>query len=174
MCPAFVVSKIEIQKHKDAGLRVYAMPFANNQTGFTGFLVGCWSLRGIVTLASGFPVNVVQSGDTWNADALWPRPNYVEGQTCSLDNPSPNLWFKTAAFSRSITYGTAPRNAIVGPGTYTFDLSASKSFRIYGENHRLLFRAEMFNAVNTPQFGNPGATLGTGTFGRVTSTAGDN
>jgi hypothetical protein len=37
-----------------------------------------------------------------------------------------------------------------------------------------MFRAEMFNAFNTPQFANPAATLGNSTFGRVTSTAGDN
>jgi len=28
----------------------------------------------------------------------------------------------------------------------------------------------MFNAFNTPQFGNPGSALGTGEFGQVTST----
>jgi len=42
------------------------------------------------------------------------------------------------------------------------------------EAHALLFRAEMFNTFNTPQLGNPGGTLGTGTFGRVTGTAADN
>ena len=44
----------------------------------------------------------------------------------------------------------------------------------YREGHVLVFRAELFNAFNTPQFGNPGASLGTGTFGRITSTAADN
>lgn len=39
------------------------------------------------------------------------------------------------------------------------------------ESHRLMFRSEFFNAFNTPQFANPGASLGTGTFGRATSTA---
>ena len=42
------------------------------------------------------------------------------------------------------------------------------------EGHELLFRTEFFNAFNTPQFGQPGGTLGTGTFGRVTSTRIDN
>jgi hypothetical protein len=44
----------------------------------------------------------------------------------------------------------------------------------YAEAHKILFRAEMFNIFNTPQLGNPGGTLGTGTFGRVTGTAADN
>jgi hypothetical protein len=136
---------------------------------------GGWSLGGVVTLASGFPVNVLQSGDTWNDDALWPRPNVVPGQQPVIDDRTPTRWFNTDAFSRSTTYGASPRDPIVGPGLHTFDLSASKNFRMpYREGHQVLFRAELFNAFNTPQFANPGTTLGTGTFGRITSTASDN
>jgi hypothetical protein len=46
-------------------------------------------------------------------------------------------------------------------------LSVSKAIRLPNhEGHQLLFRTELFN---TPQFGNPGRSLGTGTFGRITS-----
>jgi len=63
----------------------------------------------------------------------------------------------------------------VGPGLHTWDLSLSKATPIPNhEGHQVLFRVEMFNTFNTPQFGNPGTTLGTGTFGRITSTAADN
>jgi hypothetical protein len=63
----------------------------------------------------------------------------------------------------------------VGPGLHTFDLEASKAVKMpYREGHQLMFRAELFNAFNSPQFANPGGTLGTGTFGRVTGTAADN
>ena len=79
-------------------------------------VAGGWSLGGVVTLASGFPVNIGQSGDTWNADALWPRPNLVAGQAAMIDDRIPTRWFNTDAFSRSTTYGTSPRNPIVGPG----------------------------------------------------------
>jgi hypothetical protein len=44
----------------------------------------------------------------------------------------------------------------------------------YRDGHQLFFRTEFFNAFNTPQFGNPGASLATGTFGRITSTASGN
>lgn len=163
------------QRHRLVLGYVWEIPFAKSWTGPQGAVLGGWSFGGIVTMASGRPFNVVQSGDTWNADALWPRPNAIQAVSPYLGNRTADLWFNTAAFTRSTTYGTSPRNPVVGPGLHTFDLSFSKSFRMpYKEGHALLFRAEMFNIFNSPQLGNPGGTLGTGTFGRVTSTAADN
>ena len=164
---------VQDQRHRLVAGYVYELPFGKEWKGLSRAFFGGWSNGGILTLASGFPFNVQQSGDTQNVDALWPRPN-LTGQRAELDNPDPALWFNTGAFSRSVLeYGNSPRNPLVGPGTKTFDTSLSKSFRIT-ETHSLLFRAEAFNLFNTPQFGTPGGTLGTGTFGRVTSTAGDN
>jgi hypothetical protein len=61
---------------------------------------------------------------------------------------------------------------LVAPGVKAFNLSAAKAFKMpFRENHQLAFRAEFFNAFNTPQFDVPGSSLGTGTFGRLTSTA---
>jgi hypothetical protein len=154
---------------------VWDFPSANRLKGPTKAIVGGWSLGGIMTLQSGSPVNVTQSGDTQNIDNLgWSRPNLVSGQQAviSAADRSPGRWFNVAAFSRSVfEYGNSPRNPIVGPGVKTFDLSATKAFNIPSlEGHELVFRTEFFNAFNTPQFGNPGGTLGTGTFGILTST----
>ena len=72
-------------------------------------------------------------------------------------------------------YGNTPRNPLVGPGLNTWNLSAQKAFKMpVLETHSLQFRAELFNAFNTPQFANPGSQLGNGDFGQVTSTRGDN
>jgi outer membrane receptor protein involved in Fe transport len=163
------------QRHRLVLAYVWDLPFAKDWKGPQGFVLHGWSFGGIVTMASGRPFNIVQSGDTWNADALWPRPNAVQGVSPRLDTRTADRWFDTAAFTRSTTYGTSPRNPVVGPGLHTFDLSFSKAFKVpVQENHAVLFRAEMFNIFNTPQLNNPGGSLGTGTFGRVTSTAADN
>jgi hypothetical protein len=130
-----------------------------------------------VTLQSGSPFNVMQSGDSQNVEfAGWSRPHVLGSVPAKLDDPDPARWFNAGAFVRSVgEYGTAPRNPLVGPGLHTFDLSLSKSFRMpWQEGHELLFRSEFFNAFNTPQFGQPGGTLGTGTFGVVTTTRIDN
>jgi hypothetical protein len=151
---------------------LWEMPFGRGLRSVPHAFLGGWSLGGIVTLQSGSPFLLTQSGDSHNTDGGGQRPNLVAGQRAELASSErdPALWFNTAAFSRSVlAYGTTPRNPLAGPGTKTFDLSASKGFRVR-ESHELMFRAEFFNAFNTPQFSNPGAVLGTGSFGRVTST----
>jgi hypothetical protein len=57
---------------------------------------------------------------------------------------------------------------IEGPGLVNFDLSLYKRFAVT-ENKHLEFRAEFFNAFNRPNFGNPGTTFGTGSFGVISS-----
>jgi hypothetical protein len=154
---------------------VWDLPSGNGLNTVARSLIGGWQLGGIMTLQSGSPINVTQSGDPQNLDSLgWERPNLVPGQQpiISASDRIPTLWFNTAAFSTSIlAYGGSPRNPVIGPGVKTFDLSATKVFRMpFREGHQLLFRTEFFNAFNTPQFDNPGTSLGTGTFGQVTAT----
>lgn len=91
--------------------------------------------------------------------------------SATLDDPTINRWFNTAAFSvpPAFTWGTLGRNTLRGPGIVNFDLSAAKKF-IFTESKRLEFRAEFFNAFNHPQFGLPGATVGVAGAGTITST----
>ena len=57
---------------------------------------------------------------------------------------------------------------IVGPGINDWDVSFSKRTAIT-ESILLQFRAEFFNLFNHPQWSGVGATLGSATFGQVTS-----
>jgi hypothetical protein len=165
-------SSVLDQQHRLVIGYVWEIPFAKKLSGASKAALDGWSLGGILTFASGFPFNVTQSGDSQNNDGLWERPN-LTGQSVSVANQTPDLWFNTAAFVRSVQqYGNSPRNPVTGPGTHTWDLSASKSFKMpYHEGHEIMFRSEFFNAFNSPQFSNPGGSLGTGTFGRITSTS---
>jgi hypothetical protein len=94
----------------------------------------------------------------------------------TVANQGPTGWFNTNAFTGStLTYGTSPRNPLVGPGTHALNLTLRKNFQMpFAESQRLEFRAETFNTTNTPQFSNPVSALGNSTFGRITSTKLDN
>jgi hypothetical protein len=60
-----------------------------------------------------------------------------------------------------------------GPGQFNTDVSIGKITTVGGlrENAQLAFRTEFYNALNHPQFANPGTTFGTATFGVITQTS---
>ena len=66
-------------------------------------------------------------------------------------------------------YGNNARNNLIGPPLVDVDASATKNWR-FGEARGLEFRTEFFNLPNHPIFGQPGGTVGTGNFGRITGT----
>jgi len=69
-------------------------------------------------------------------------------------------WVNTACFTlpTTNTFGTAKRQTLFGPHQRNADFSVFKTFNV-SEQLKLQFRAEVFNIFNTPNFGNPGATL---------------
>ncbi|MGC2299305.1 MAG: hypothetical protein WA476_10915, partial [Acidobacteriaceae bacterium] len=80
-------------------------------------------------------------------------------------------WFNKDAFAPPTgLYGTASRLSIPGPGTLTVDMSASKSLR-FGDTKTFEMRATANNVFNTVQYSGVDSTLGSGTYGQVTSTA---
>ena len=161
------------QRHLFVVGYVWNIPFAKDWTGVRGELASGWSFQGIITLASGSPFDILESFDSQNNDGIYERPT-LTGQKFGVPNRGPNLWFNTGAFTPSVlVYGNSPRNPIISPGRHTFDLSFGKSFKMpYSEGHSLDFRAELFNAFNTPQFAIPDQNLGDGSFGQITSTLG--
>lgn len=143
--------------------------------GFVGGVVSGWDLGGILTEQDGGPLFITVSGDPANDDAnssgyTETRPN-LTGQNIHVANQSTGQWFNQAAFvTTGMAYGNAPRNMLTGPGKHTLDFSISKSFKMpYKESHSILFRLEAYNSTNTPQWSSPGTSLGTSTFGIITS-----
>ncbi len=80
-------------------------------------------------------------------------------------------WFDTSAFVQPTTaaYGNTPKNGFHGPGLTTFDASLSRSIPVR-ERLTLQLRADAFNALNHPNFANPGVSLTSTNFGQVTGT----
>jgi hypothetical protein len=144
--------------------------------GIVGALANDWTLAVIVTRQSGIPVAVTQTTN-FNAFAGFgtQRPNLVGDPELPADERTPSRWFNTAAFATApvFTLGSASRNPIRGPGYNNVDLAISRRIPMPMRGGTALeLRAEAFNLFNTPPFANPGATLGTATFG-IISAAGD-
>ena len=55
-----------------------------------------------------------------------------------------------------------------GPGFKRTDLSLFKNFAVAG-SQQMQLRVEAFNVFNQERFGQPGNTLGSATFGAITS-----
>lgn len=67
------------------------------------------------------------------------------------------------------TYGTYPRDNLVGPGFTNFDLSLEKKTLLFGERLQTAFRVEAFNLLNHAEFWTPNTNIFGTTFGQITS-----
>lgn len=149
---------------------VYRLPFGDRLTGVAHTLLADWQVGVGVNLHTGGPFNVTMSGNPANTSRGTIRPNLVGDPDLPRSQRTLDRWFNTDAFSAPapFTFGSAPRNAVQGPGTKLVDLNLQKKLNFHTTG--LEFRLDVFNLLNTPQFNAPGRVFGTPTFGQVTST----
>jgi hypothetical protein len=146
----------------------YAPSFASGAKGVTRALANGWQINAVAAMQSGQTFTVQNSGaraNTGNGD----RPNVVSNP---YNGPqTPNKWFDTSAFVAQplYTFGNLGRNTMFGPPMKNVDFSAFKDFRLK-EHTELQFRAEFFNVLNHPNFGQPATSLGASNFGVISST----
>ena len=72
------------------------------------------------------------------------------------------------ALQAPFTFGSAPRNSVIGPGFTGVDLVTAKTWAVAG-TRQLEFRWEIFNLLNTANFDLPNRTFGNANFGRIFS-----
>ncbi|HYM05108.1 MAG TPA: TonB-dependent receptor, partial [Terriglobales bacterium] len=140
-------------------------------------IVGGWTTNTIITFRGGFPFSALASGDVCNCglaglgEGSDERAQQV-GDPGSSFTQSRVQWFNTAAFAqpRQGTFGNSGKNILSGPGAANVDFSV---FRIISlrERVKLQIRSEFFNLFNKVNFGNPGTTVGTTSYGVITSAA---
>lgn len=152
---------------------------AGNKAG--GWLVTNWQIGGIVTVMSGLPVDIVDTGagsfyGLSGGGSPLARPNWAPGSNRSniVTGDTRGYFFNPFAFARPVVVagqtipssggavagalgtdiGDVGRNVLRGPKQTNVDLSVIKRFPVR-EGRNFEFRAEFFNLFNTVNLANP-------------------
>src|SRR5262245_8874018 len=165
----------------------YELPSVRTN-GFAGRLSGGWSISGIVIVQSGGPMSLTDrgGGSVYGFGGtctvtLWPGSRYKDLATSGGTAARLYNWINKSAICKapaigsdgSTGYGSTGQSIMDGPGQFNTDFSFGKTTAVGGlrENAQLAFRVEFYNALNQPQFSNPGTNFGTANFGVITRTS---
>jgi hypothetical protein len=157
---------------------VYELPVGKgkkflDQRGVLDAVIGGWQVSSTFIAQSGNVFTPTMSGsNNSGAQAGTWFPNVVGNS--SLPNPSTTLWFNPAAFAQpaAFTFGNAGRNILRGPRQSDIDFSLGKNMRFpKWERGQLQLRFDATNAINHPSFGNPNASIGGASAGKITTTS---
>jgi hypothetical protein len=181
-------------RHRFVFSYLWEIPVPKYQ-GFAGKALNGWSISGITTFQSGFPVRITSQDDVElqsSFDFETPgEPNVVapfhainpRNSTCALGTGpeagpgapacqpinagfDPNNSFTNATVTPG-TIGNSARTICCGPGINNWEIGFLKSTPI-NERFRLEFRGEIYNIFNHSQFFQPDGNITDGTdFGRV-------
>ena len=157
---------------------VYDLPFYKAQEGITGHVLGGWEVSGIVTYYSGLPLTVFTTSGVDPSGLGFFGPSAASGRPDRVGNPNSGAphtiaqWFNTAAFANvpagTIRPGDEARGSVRGPGVGVWDFDLFKNIKVTERTH-FQFRGEFFNLFNHTNPDGVGATLGSSTYGKVTS-----
>jgi hypothetical protein len=154
---------------------VYELPFGEGKRYATGgpvkMLLGNWQVNGVVAAFQGRRFSVGASGASLNAPGNSQTADQVKGQVEQIGDVGPGqFYYDPTAFVavNEVRYGTSGRNILRAPGVSNLDLSLFRRFPIK-ERLALEFRAETFNATNTPHFLAPGSSVNSSSFMQVLS-----
>ena len=151
-------------------------------------VLGGWELAAVVTVQSGSALTVAATNPNnifgISEDRAELTGNCTKSQlvTAGTIGSKLNGYFNTSCFTNPPVIGTdgigtgfgnSGTGIVTGPGQANADLSFSKTIPVKwpSEGSSLQVRAELYNALNHPQFANPDSTFTSPTFGVINSTA---
>jgi len=193
----YAVSDLDV-KHRIVFSGGWDLPFAEAFQRAPKLLTKGWSLYPIASFQTGFPLDIsanlarsrTRPGPSGAGDSQLVRANLVGSKVVNLSphkNPTPDggaLYFNPTNFSTAglvnaphvaptnPTYGSLSRNAFRGPSRQNIDMTVAKVTSFRGGDHPLSveLRADFFNLLNSVEFANPNTTIGSSTFGEITTT----
>jgi hypothetical protein len=170
-------------------------PVSHSRFAFSKLAEG-WAISGVVTLQSGLPFTILDSaaGTLFGPSTSFTTGSIVPGATLNdaLRSGSVssrvNQFFNTSVFvpapfipdgglidgrfpvtGGGTIFGNLGRNILRGPDQRNVDMAFIKRTRL-GEKANLLFRWEVFNLFNHPNFANPASDVSSpSTFGKISA-----
>jgi hypothetical protein len=147
-----------------------------------------WQFSGVTAFQSGQPFTIVTGVDSNGNGAGGDRPDFNPAGAFTKDPLTGNLrTFTTSKVNGMflvplggnglpLTFGfrngNLGKNTLRAPGFWNSDLSLLKNIRIL-EGHKLVLRADLFNAFNQDNYGIPVNSLNSTIFGRNTNNWGN-
>jgi Carboxypeptidase regulatory-like domain len=168
---------------------IYELPFGRgkaiggNARGVVNTLIGGWQVGGIYTFRSGLPFNATTgafpvSFARESAAVLGSGGNgALQQQINDAANGSIQFFSDQTAALAALSFtqhggSSGNRNVLRGPSFWNVDTSVLKNFSLpWSETQRLQFRWESYNAFNHNAFNLPNASISSGLFGQITSSA---
>jgi Carboxypeptidase regulatory-like domain len=160
---------------------VYALPFYLKSGNLAEReILGGWAVSGITEVESGTPTYIYYTGPDvlglGGGTGTTNRPNLVS----SVGYPkTQGAWFTTSSFASPVApwngggnqgFGTAGKDAVVGPGLFNWNLSLFKTLPLTShEGPHLELRFESFNTFNHTQFQNLDTNSADSNFGQTTT-----
>ena len=169
-----------------------------NRGGLLNQVVGGWATSLLFRVQTGEPETIYANNNPAGTGTAYAYQRFNPFRTggtasnantnCATKTRTVNSWFNPCAFNNPpvavlgsagsneistadngaiAAYGPPGRTMVYGPGYNRTDISAIKDFPVYRETS-LQFRADVFNLWNTPAYGLPGNTTGSG-FGAITN-----
>jgi hypothetical protein len=167
---------------------VYDLPKVS-AAGFAGGVLNNWSLSGVETILSGHPLTIteVNANNAFGINTDFPEwaPGCTKSQLETPGSVSKKLtnYFNQACIGSypvigddgiATGFGNMSPGIVNGPGMSNLDLALIKRIpmRLFDRATNWEFRAEAFNAFNTPHFGDPDTNVsdGPGAFGVISKT----
>ena len=136
---------------------LYAPPFFQQRHDLLGRIAGGWQIGAIGTFQDGPALTPASYGVAFAGS----HANLLGDPNLPRHERTVDRWFDVSQLSNPAPgeLGNAGKGVIRGSGNNKWDVVVSK-FLDFGARHRVEFRAELFNALNRPQFDDPVVTPG--------------
>lgn len=174
------------RRHRFVFSTTWALPAPS--AGWQTIMLGGWDVAAVATIQSGTALTIADTNANnvfgISEDRARLSGTCSKSQLVSVGSTESKLsqYFNKTCFTKPSVigadgigtgFGNSATGIVDGPGQANLDLAISKAMNLNWphEKSSVTFRAELYNALNHPQFANPDSNFTSPTFGVISGTA---